>query len=169
MSEGGGPQRVVLVGFMGCGKTTVGALVARMLGWEFHDMDAILEARLGMTIAEAFRERGEPWFRERETALARDLRSRRRAVIAAGGGAFTVPETRDALRDDALTVWLRCDLETVLGRIPRDGTRPLAVDHATIGRLFDQRDPLYRLADRHVDASKGSPEAVAGAVVAALR
>jgi shikimate kinase len=169
VSEGGGPARLVLVGFMGCGKTTVGAFVARMLGWEFLDMDATLETRMGMTVAEAFRARGEAWFREQETVLARDLRSRRRVVIAAGGGAFAVPETRDALREGSLTVWLRCDLATALGRIPGDGTRPLAGDHATIGRLFDQRIPLYRLADRHVDASEGSPEAVARAVVAALR
>lgn len=169
MSEPAAPERVVLVGFMGCGKTTVGALVARALGWEFHDMDAILEARLGMSIAEAFRLRGEPWFREQETALARDLASRTRAVIAAGGGAFTVPETRAALQERAVTVWLRCELDTALARIPRDGSRPLAADHATIGRLFDRRIPLYRLADRQVDASDGPPEAVARAVVAALR
>jgi shikimate kinase len=154
---------------MGCGKTTVGALVARMLGWEFHDMDAILEARMGMTIAEAFRRRGEPWFREQETALARDLLSRGRAVIAAGGGAFAVPETRAALRQGARTVWLRCGLDTVLARVPADGTRPLAADHATIARLFDQRAALYRLADCQVDAAGGPPEAVARAVVASLR
>lgn len=169
MSTAGEPERVVLVGFMGCGKTTVGALVARMLGWEFHDMDAILEARMGTTIAEAFRARGEPWFREQETALARDLHSRGQAVIAAGGGAFAVPETRAALQHRAFTVWLRCDLDTALARVPRDGSRPLAADHATIGRLFDQRAPLYRLADCQVDASEGPPEAVARAVVAALR
>ena len=163
------PERVVLVGFMGCGKTTVGAEVARLLGWDFHDMDTLLEARMGMTVPEAFRARGEPWFREQETALARELSARRQAVIAAGGGAFTVPEARAALREGAVTVWLRCGLETVLARVPLDGNRPLAQDRATIERLFDQREPLYRLADRHVDASQDPPEMVARAVLAALR
>ncbi|HET8646808.1 MAG TPA: shikimate kinase [Vicinamibacteria bacterium] len=169
MSPPPAPGRVVLVGFMGCGKTTVGALVARQLGWEFVDMDAALERRLGMTVAEAFRARGEEWFRREEEALARELAGRAPAVIAAGGGAFTVPATRAALQEGAVTVWLRCGLETALARIPRDGSRPLAADHATIGRLFDQRAPLYQLADRHVDASQGPPEDVARAVVAALR
>jgi shikimate kinase len=163
------PDRVVLVGFMGSGKTTVGAEVARLLGWAFEDMDALLEARLGMTVPEAFRTRGEPWFREQEAALARELSSRRQAVIAAGGGAFTVPRTREALQQGALTVWLRCDLPTVLARVALDGSRPLALDRATIGRLFDQRVSLYRLADRHVDATQGPPETVAHAVLAALR
>ena len=153
---------------MGSGKTTVGARVAELLGWSFHDMDALLEERMGLSVPEAFRTRGEAWFREQETALARELSSRDAAVIAAGGGAFTVPETRAALQEGAVTVWLRCDLETLVRRIPLDGTRPLARDHATMRKLFAQRDPLYRLADRHVDASQGPPESVARAVVAAL-
>ena len=163
------PRRVVLVGFMGSGKTTVGALVAALLGWRFHDMDALLEARSGLSVPDAFRTRGEAWFREQETALARELSSQAEVVIAAGGGAFAVEETRAALQEGAVTVWLRCGLDTLLGRIPLDGTRPLARDRATMRKLFAQRDPLYRLADRHVDASQGPPESVARAVVAALR
>lgn len=163
------PRRLVLVGFMGSGKTTVGALVAGLLGWPFHDMDAMLEARTGLSVREAFETRGEGWFREQETELARELSSLTEAVIAAGGGAFTVPETRAALQQGAVTIWLRCDLDTLLGRISFAGSRPLARDRATIQRLFTQRDPLYRLADRHVDASQGPPESVARAVAAALR
>ena len=163
------PRRLVLVGFMGSGKTTVGALVAGLLGWRFHDMDALLEARMGHSVPEAFRQRGEAWFREQETALARELASQTDAVIAAGGGAFAVPETRAALQEGAVTIWLRCDLETLFGHIPLDGTRPLARDRETMRKLFAQRDPLYRLADCHVDASQGPPESVAHAVVAALR
>jgi shikimate kinase len=164
----GEPRRVVLVGFMASGKTTVGPLVARLLGWEFHDMDALLEERMGMTIAEAFRARGEEWFRAHEAALARELAACDRAVIAAGGGAFAVAETREALQAGARTVWLRCDLDTVLARVEGGATRPLARDRATIQRLFDQRAPLYHLADRHVDASAGPPDAIARAIVAAL-
>jgi shikimate kinase len=161
-------ERVVLVGFMGCGKTTVGREVARLLSWDFEDMDERLEQALGASIAEVFRRRGEGFFREQEGLLARSLAGRRRLVVAAGGGAFTVPETREALRAGAVTVWLRCPLDVVLERVPLDGSRPLALDRATIGRLFDQRASLYQLADRHVDASVGPPDAVARAVVAAL-
>jgi shikimate kinase len=161
-------SRVVLVGFMASGKSTVGPIVARLLGWDFQDMDALLEARMGMTIAELFRTRGEEWFRAQEAALARELAGSRHVVIAAGGGAFARDDTRAALQDGAVTVWLRCGLDTVLARVPADGSRPLAQDRATIGRLFAQRAPLYHLADRHVDASAGPPDAVARAVVAAL-
>lgn len=163
-----GASRVVLVGFMASGKSTVGPIVARLLGWEFQDMDALLEERMGMTIAEAFRERGEAWFRGQEAELARELAGRHDLVIAAGGGAFAQDETRAALQLGAVTVWLRCGLDTVMGRVAVDGSRPLARDRATIGRLFDQRASLYQLADRHVDASVGPPDAVARAVVAAL-
>jgi shikimate kinase len=163
-----GRARVVLVGFMGCGKTTVGREVARLLGWEFEDMDSRLEERLGSSIAEVFRTHGEPYFRAREEELARALAGRRNVVVAAGGGAFTLPGTREALTEDAVTVWLRCPLQTVLDRVPLDGSRPLALDRATIGRLFDQRESSYRLADTVVDATLGPPEAVARAVVAAL-
>jgi shikimate kinase/3-dehydroquinate synthase len=162
-------ERVVLVGFMGCGKTTVGREVARLLEWDFEDMDHRLEQALGASIAEVFRTRGEAFFRAQEAALARELLGRRRLVVAAGGGAFTVPETREALRAGAVTVWLRCPLEVVLQRVPFDGSRPLARDRATIGRLFDQRASSYRLADRQVDANLGPPAAVAHAVVAALQ
>jgi shikimate kinase len=154
---------------MGSGKTTVGALAARELGWRFHDMDSLLEARTGLSVPEAFRTRGEPWFREQELALARELSALADVVIASGGGAFAVEETRALLSQGAVTVWLRCDLDTVLGRIALDGTRPLARDRATMRKLFAQRDPLYRLADCHVDASQDPPETVASAVVAALR
>jgi shikimate kinase len=162
-------ERVVLVGFMGCGKTSVGREVARLLAWDFEDMDHRLEQTLGASIAEVFRSHGEAYFREQEGELARALAGRRRLVVAAGGGAFAIPETREALQAGAVTVWLRCPLEVVLRRVPLDGSRPLALDRATIGRLFDQRASSYRLADRQVDATLGPPAAVAHAVVAALQ
>jgi shikimate kinase len=162
------PARLVLVGFMGSGKTTVGARAARLLGWPFHDMDTLLEQRMGLTVPEAFRTRGEAWFRAQETALAEELAGAREVVVAAGGGAFTVPATRAALQRDARVIWLQCPLEAVLDRVALDGSRPLARDRATIQQLFALREPLYRLADRAVDAGTGSPDSVARAVVAAF-
>ncbi len=154
------PARVVLVGMMGSGKTTVAALLARRLGWDCVDMDAELERRAGLSIREMFTRIGEEGFRQREHALALDLRARDRVVIAAGGGAFARRETREALRRNAFSVWLRCDVETVLARVPRDGSRPLAASRETILRLFAEREPSYRLADWSVDASP-APELVA--------
>jgi shikimate kinase len=155
------PRRVVLVGFMASGKTTVGQRLARQLGWKLVDMDARIEGETGLSVAEIFRRRGEEFFREAERRLALALRDEEGVVVAAGGGAFAAPLTREALRDGAATVWLRCDLETVLGRVAFDGSRPLAPDRETIGRLFAEREPHYRQADLVVDASGRPPEVVA--------
>lgn len=155
------PRRIVLVGFMGSGKTTVGASLALRLGWTLVDMDARIEEETGLSVAAIFRGRGEAFFRERETRLALELRDRERVVVAAGGGAFATPATRDALRAGAATVWLRCDVETILSRVPLDGSRPLASSRETILRLLAEREPSYRQADLTVDASGRSPEAVA--------
>ena len=159
------PPRVVLVGFMGSGKTSVGRLLARRLGYGFEDMDRRIEHRAGRAIAEIFRDEGEEAFRalEREEALA--LSRLRDRVVAAGGGAFTRPETRALLQKGALTVWLRCDLGRILSRIQADGSRPLAGNRAIMQALLAEREPSYRMADVAVDASAGSPREVADRIV----
>jgi shikimate kinase len=161
-------KRIVLVGFMGSGKSRVGAELARLLGWRFEDMDRRIEERLGGTVPEIFERRGEAFFRAEERRLAEELARLEKVVIAAGGGAFVSPETRQALQAGALTIWLRCDLETALARIPLDGSRPLARDRETITGLFGEREPSYRLADRAVNASSGNPGEVARAIVEIL-
>jgi shikimate kinase len=160
------PTRVVLVGFMGAGKSTVGPEVARALGFGFLDLDRALERRLGLSVPELFRTRGEAAFRAEELAEARTAAGLQRHVIAAGGGAFAQDETRDALRSGAFSVWLRCGLDAIFDRIPTDGSRPLAMDRATIEELFVQRESSYRQADRVVDAEQ-EPASVARDVVQA--
>jgi shikimate kinase/3-dehydroquinate synthase len=162
------PRRIVLVGFMGSGKSTVAPEVARLLGWDWLDMDREIERRTGLSVAEIFRARGEPAFRDEERRLAEELSSRDRLVVAAGGGAFAQPGTREALRARAATVWLRCDLETVLTRVPADGSRPLAGSRETIERLFAARESSYRLADWTIDATRRPPRALARDIVDAV-
>ncbi len=160
------PARIVLVGFMGAGKSTVGPEVARALDFGFLDLDRALERRLGATVPEFFRTRGEAAFRAEELAEARRASLLDRHVLATGGGAFAQDETRRALQDGAFTVWLRCGLDTAIDRIPTDGSRPLAMDRATIAGLFVQRESSYRQADRVVDAEQ-DPASVARDVVLA--
>jgi shikimate kinase len=160
------PERVVLVGFMGAGKSTVGPEVARALGFGFVDLDRALERRLGLTVPELFRTRGEAAFRAEELDEARAAAGLTRHVIAAGGGAFARDDTREVLRRGAFSVWLRCGLDVIFDRIPTDGSRPLAMDRATIGELFVQRESSYRQADRVVDAEQ-DPASVARDVVLA--
>ena len=164
------PARVVLVGFMGAGKSTVGPLVAQRLGWAFLDLDDDIEAVAGRTVPEIFARDGETAFRAAERAAAERAGRRERLVLATGGGAFTVPETRRVLQQGAMTVWLRCTLEAVLVRIPTDGSRPLAANRATIGPLLVGREPSYALADLTVDTTHMAPADVANIIAeAAMR
>lgn len=171
MSEGGEgrPQRVVLVGFMGAGKSTVGPLLAERLGWDFLDMDSRIEERLGMDVASCFRTHGEEAFRAEERAVARELLDRRRVVVAAGGGAFAGAETRELLRRNALTVWLLADLAAVLRRVPADGRRPLAGNREIMASRLAERESAYREADVTVETSDVGPDAVAERIVSAVR
>jgi shikimate kinase len=163
------PSRIVLVGFMGAGKSTVGPRVARLLGWTFRDMDRWIEERVGLAVPEIFRQHGEVVFRSEEIRLAREIGEVRDLVVAAGGGAFAFPETREALQSGAFTVWMRCELHQILDRVRLDGSRPLAPDRETIGRLFAERQPSYCLADWIVDTTTTGPDDVARAVVEAYR
>jgi len=159
----------VLIGFMGAGKTTVGPLVAARLGWSFVDLDSEVEADQGRRVADIFAASGEAAFRRAERAAAERVTARTSLVLAAGGGAFAHPETRAALQRGALTVWLRCDLDALLARIPADGSRPLAANRATIGALLRGREADYTLADLVVDTTRTSPEVVASVIAAAAR
>jgi shikimate kinase len=160
--------RVVLVGFMGAGKSTVGRLVARRLRYAFEDMDRRIERRAGRPVAAIFREDGEEAFRALEREEARELSQLPRRVIAAGGGAFARTEVRELLRDGAVCVWLRGDLDVLLARLPADGSRPLAGNRDIMRALLADREPSYRMADVTVDAT-GTPDEVADRVVALVR
>jgi shikimate kinase len=161
--------RIVLVGFMGAGKSTIGAIVARRLGYRFEDMDRRIEARTGRRIAEIFREDGEAAFRALELEEARTLASLPRCVVAAGGGAFAREDTRKALQQGAVTVWLRCAPETLLARVGHDPSRPLAGNRDIMRALLAEREPSYSLADVAVDGSIGTPQQVADRVMALVR
>jgi shikimate kinase len=162
------PARIVLVGFMGTGKTTVGRLLARRLNYSFEDMDRRIEQRTGRAIAAIFREDGEEAFRAIELEVAREFSTQTRCVVASGGGAFSRPDTRAALKDGSVAVWLRCELDVLLARLPADGSRPLAGNRDIMRALLAEREPSYRMADAIVD-STGPPEEVAERVLALLR
>ena len=160
------PSRVVLVGFMGSGKSAVGARLARRLGYRFEDMDRRIVERTGRPIAEIFRDEGEEAFRAEEEREAAALARLNRRVIATGGGAFAREATRARLQEGAVTVWIRGDLETLLERIRPDGSRPLAGNRAIMRALLAEREPSYRKADLVVDTSRETtPGGVAERIV----
>jgi shikimate kinase len=146
-----GRRSVVLVGMMGAGKSTIGRRLAARLHLPFQDADAEIElAHAGMTIPEIFASHGEPYFRDGEARVIARLLDNGPSVLATGGGAFMREETRGRIRDKAVSVWLKADAETIMKRVKRRADRPLlqtADPAATIGRLIEERHPVYQLAD----------------------
>lgn len=148
---------IYLVGFMGSGKSTVGANLAKELGWPFIDLDQEIETQQGRSISEIFTDLGEKAFRELESDVLRQrlqtVQCGMPAVIALGGGTFVQPQNWELLEDNGVTVWLDCPFELVKRRIGSAKTRPLARDVEAFARLFADRIPLYQRADYRVDAS----------------
>ncbi len=160
-------RNVVLCGFMGCGKTTVGRQLATLTGRRFVDMDDYIEERAGMTPSEIFARYGEEDFRRREREACRTLAGQSGLVIAAGGGALTFPENVKALAPSCTIVLLEVSPETVLARLAGDATRPLLVredKEAAVHELFAQRLPLYRAAATVCVDGEQPPLAVAKAI-----
>jgi shikimate kinase len=145
-----GPRSVVLVGMMGAGKSTIGRRLSLRLGLPFRDADTEIEAAAGMSISDIFETRGEADFRDGEVRVIARLLDNGPAVIATGGGAVMRQETRDRIRERAVSVWLKADADIILRRVKRRSDRPLlqtADPEATIERLIREREPLYSQAD----------------------
>jgi shikimate kinase len=143
-----GAQAVFLIGFMASGKSTIGPELARRLGWEFVDLDSVIEAREQKSIPAIFREQGEAGFRRAETAALEDLIGSldHNSVIALGGGAFAQQRNRELLREWP-TIFLSAPVEELWQRSQEDGTeRPLRGDREQFARLYAERLPYYRQA-----------------------
>lgn len=160
------PSRLVLIGFMGAGKSTTGALVARALGWKFVDMDDEVARHAGTPVPEVIRSHGLASFRQMEAAAGRRALALDRVVVAAGGGWASVPGRVAQVRDIACTVWLQVCPATALARIAASGaSRPLLEDVpdplAAAEALLAGRTPHYALSDITIDTEGRSPEEVA--------
>jgi shikimate kinase len=154
-----GRRSVVLVGMMGAGKSTIGRRLSARLGLPFLDADAEIEAAAGMSIPDIFESRGEPDFRDGEARVISRLLDSGPAVLATGGGAVMRKETRDRIRDKAISIWLKVDADIIMRRVKRRSDRPLlqtADPEATVGRLISEREPVYRQADLTI-ASRDVP------------
>ena len=167
MKRGEAFPGVVLVGFMGSGKSSVGRQLARRFGAPFVDVDERIESAAGCRIRDLFVREGEPAFREREKAALRDVLSVKGCVIATGGGAFYDEENRILLRSYAPVVYLEAAVETILERVAGDIGRPLlrGGDREEVVReLLSSRVHGYRTADVTVRTDGRTVEEVAGQV-----
>jgi len=157
---------IFLIGFMACGKSTVGPELAARLGIEFIDLDHLIEKKAGCTIGELINRDGEENFRRIETESLREV-SGNRAVIAPGGGAVTREENRAIMAASGATVWLDAPFEVCWKRIIEDPTvRPLAPDETAARQRYNDRLHLYSQADLRIAIDEtSSPESIARTIV----
>tara|TARA_R110002020_G_scaffold15221_1_gene54233 strand:+ start:1036 stop:1602 length:567 start_codon:yes stop_codon:yes gene_type:complete len=162
---------VVLVGMMGAGKTTVGRRLAARLKRPFLDSDEEIEKAAQMSIPEIFAQRGEAEFRAGETRVIARVLKTQDVVLATGGGAFVHPETRALVKQQAVSVWLKAEIDILFERVSRRSNRPLlktANPRATLEKLIEDRYPLYAEADVTVLSRDVPQDAVAADVVDAV-
>lgn len=170
------PRPIFLIGFMGCGKTTVGSALASRLGGRFVDLDERIITEAGCSIPEIFQAEGEEGFRRREHAILRDLCRRLEnergtpigdipTVIALGGGAFAQTINRDVIAATGVSIWLDAPFDLLLSRLVGGFNRPLFRNAAEAQRLFNNRYPLYALADHRVEVRDQRPEILAAEIL----
>lgn len=161
-------SNIVLVGFMGTGKSATGKIVAHRLEREFVDMDSRIEARAGRTISEIFRTDGETVFRGYERELVQELSARHNLVIAAGGGVVLNPDNIRDFSSTGLVVCLKAATSAILQRVKCQDHRPLLENGDKAKRimdLLDVRRPLYDAIPSQIDTTYMSPETAAERVI----
>lgn len=159
---------LVLTGMMGCGKTTVGRILAAELGWEFIDTDRLIETVTGRSIPALFREEGEPFFRRVEKEVIHGLAGKKRAVVATGGGAVLDRENRRVLQALGLVIYLKTSPAVLDRRVQSSSDRPLlsgATPGAVLAALLQEREEYYREADEVVATDGRTPTQVAAEIM----
>jgi shikimate kinase len=159
-------QNIILTGFMGTGKSTVGRLVAAKLRQEFVDMDTLIEQREGRAISRIFADEGEPYFRQLEAGLCRELAERKGLVIATGGGTLVAEQNLRVMERSGPVICLDCDPSVLWQRIGRSEDRPMLAERddgrfTRLAALLEQRAPAYGRIKHHLDVTQLSPEEAA--------
>ena len=166
-----GTRSIVMVGLMGCGKSSVGRRLGGALGLTFIDADEEIEKAAGKTVPEIFTDHGEPYFRDGERrVIARLLRSGPQ-VLATGGGAYMNAETRAAIKQQGLSVWLKAELNVLLMRVAKRANRPLLKSgkpEEVLLRLMGERYPVYAEADVTVMSRDVAHDMIVAEVIVAL-
>ncbi|MEO0636619.1 MAG: shikimate kinase [Pseudomonadota bacterium] len=166
-----GSRSIVLVGLMGSGKSSVGRRLAVRLGMEFRDADTEIEEAAGMSVADIFQLHGEAEFRAGETRVIARLLNEKPMVLATGGGAWMAKDTRDAVAQSGVSVWLDAELDVLMERVSRRSHRPLLQNddpRGTMARLLGERNPVYAHADARVLSRDVPHETVVDEIVQGL-
>lgn len=162
-------RTVFLCGFMGCGKSTIGKLLAEKLGCGFVDMDNYIVEKQGMSIPQMFSEKGEDYFRNAETDAVREL-SAKPGVIACGGGAMLRKVNADIANSAGTVVFIDVPFESCYERISGDKNRPLVANNTKeeLNLIFDGRAPIYRENSAVAVDGSGSPKEIADRIISIL-
>jgi shikimate kinase len=173
MSSSPGPfnKTIALVGLSGVGKSSVGRRLASALGMPFRDADVEVEAAAGRPIAEIFAQYGEPAFRDGERRVIARLLAEAPHVLATGGGAFVQPETRKLIKAQAISIWLKADIEVLARRVGRKENRPLLAGKDPLAVLAAQareRYPAYAEADIEVETGDTAHQVAVEAILRVL-
>ena len=167
-----GNRSLVLVGLMGCGKSSVGRRLANALDLKFVDADEEIELAAGQSIPEIFETHGEDYFRAGERRVIARLLQNGPQVLATGGGAFMNEQTRASIKSLGVSIWLKADLPLLMKRVMRRDNRPLlktSDPEARMRDLMTARYPVYALADLIIDSRDVPHDEMVGSVIAGLR
>ncbi|MGE0025447.1 MAG: shikimate kinase [Hyphomicrobium sp.] len=166
-----GRRSLVLVGLMGCGKSSIGKRLAARLALPFVDADEEIERVAQKSISEIFADHGEAFFRDRESKVIARLLGNGPQVLATGGGAFITPETRAKIREAGLSIWLRAELPVLMRRVGKRDTRPLLKNsdpEQVMRNLMQARYPIYAEADITVESRDIPHDGIVAEIIAAL-
>jgi shikimate kinase len=167
-----GTRSIVLVGLMGCGKSSVGRRLAARLDLPFVDADDEIERAAGKSIPDIFAEHGEPHFRDGERKVIQRLLTEGPRVMATGGGAYMNEETRNNIRQTGICIWLKAELPVLVRRVAKRNNRPLLTredPEAVLRRLIEVRYPVYAQADITVDSREVAHDIMVDEVLRALQ
>ena len=155
---------------MGCGKSTIGKILAKMLKCEFYDMDEYIVQKEKMQIPEIFAEKGEKYFRETETAVIKEL-SAANGVIACGGGAMLKKENAEIASENGIVVYIESEFETCYGRISGDRNRPIVMNNTKeeLNFIYDSRIHLYKENSTMTVSGKGTPKEIAETIAGIVK
>jgi len=163
---------IVLVGMMGSGKSTIGKRLAYKLNMQFYDSDKVIEEREGLSALDIFEFRGEEYFRQKEITTIKEILDYGNVVLSTGGGSFIIDEVRELIKQQAVSIWLKTNIETIHERVSRRNTRPLLSGDnklEVIQKLSAERDPIYEQADIIVESSENEIHYVVDTILIKLK
>jgi shikimate kinase len=168
------PNNVILIGFMGAGKTSTGKELARLLGYNFWDMDEWIEEKNGKKVAKIFEEKGEEYFRSQEKNAVAWLKSKKQYIVSTGGGTWVSEENRNRLLKMGWCIWLKVSAENVLRRVgTQSSQRPVLAKSNNllrkINEILSERNPLYSQAHASFDTNQKKPKEMALEIIKVLK